>query len=404
MVPGRVLLCLGLALGGGDERDLVVLKDGQEQRGRVVRLDEGVVVLRQDTRDRRYPRAEVARVAARLEQLPALLAEAGRADLDAGALAALARRASGAQLPGEAEALWWRLLLLEHGAGREHEEARLALGHTRRGQGWVLPLGARRVDWEKRFELARDWGSAWELASLHFRLRTNLPLERGLDVLFDLERLYLAFQALLGRELELLDVCAPLCVDVHADTASYPEEASEAGRYDPESDVVHVDASHAQYEWTLAHELTHQLLFDTAFRERHRSGEIPAWLGEGLAEYVSGSAARFAPLVFEPGRPHAHHFRAQAAAEDPYELKRVLSFSVGDYLASSGSALKYAQSYTLVHLLLDGADGRYRAGFFDFLRRVYRGQGSATDLENCLDVRWKELDDEWKAHVRGKAF
>lgn len=38
-----------------------------------------------------------------------------------------------------------------------------------------------------------------------------------------------------------------------------------------------------------------------------------------------------------------------------------------------------------------------------FLRSVYRGQGSATDLRDCLDVRWRDLEQEWLAYVRSKS-
>jgi hypothetical protein len=387
-------LCSGAAGGEGDE---VVLKSGKSLRGRVVFEDESVLILRQESRDTPIERAEIERVESRRSNLGVLLDNAARAELgDVGELELLAAQAEEMGLPGEAQVFWWRALLVD----REHAAARAALGHVKRAGEWVIPVRGRMVDWDKRFQLARDWGTAWELASLHYRLRSNLPLEACLDALLDLERLYRAFYELLGAELRLYEVCRPMSVNLHADRASYPETAGEAGRYDPGTDRVLVDASRGLLFTTLAHEATHQLLQDTVFRERSGEGEIPPWLNEGLAEYVAASVAHAPNLVFEPGRLEPRHFRAHAQSKDPFDVTRVLSFSTGDFDASSQRELKYAQAYTLVHFLLHGAEGRHRAGFLDFLRAVYAGKGSPTDLKRCLRLEWRELERAWHAYAR----
>lgn len=402
------LFCLGLAgllfLCEG-ESDRVVLKDGKALTGRVVFEDESRLVLRQKSRDTTLAMEAVQRVDSRLRNLYVLLDNAQRADAtDPEDLELLVSQAEECGLSGEAQVFWWRLLLLAHARGEENEAAHLALGHVKRGSGWRLPVGSRSVEWDKRFELAKDWGSALEFSSYHFRVRTNLPLELDLDVLLDLERFYRAFFEFLGPELGLYDVCQPMRVHLHADSASYPEVGLEAGRYDPIEDLVHLDASQRFAFETLAHEVTHQLLYDTAFREQKRDGEIPAWLNEGLAEYLAASIVRTPGLLVELGRPEARHFRAHAQAKDSLDLTRVLALSVGDYSSSSDRDLKYAQSYTLVHFFLHGEEGRYRAGFFEFLRTVYRGKGSSTDLKRCLGVAWRPLEKAWHAYARGMPF
>src|SRR6185503_12555846 len=295
-------------------------------------------------------------------------------------------------LDGEAGVYAWRLLIADRANAGAHD----FLGARKRGQGWVLPLQGRWVDWEKRHELSKDWGSCWELSSLHYELQSNIPLPRALDTMLDIERLYRAFFELIGPELGIYDVCHPMKVHVHADDASYPEVSSEAGYYDPETDVLSLKAERGFDCTTLAHELTHQLLQDTAFREKNRDGCIPAWLNEGLAEYMAAGVKSTAPLVFEAGRANPQQFQEHArAAKEAFDLTRVLSFSAGDFDAGTGRSLKYAESYTLVHFLLHGLKGRYRPGFFDFLRDVYAGKGSSTDLRNALDVDWRQLQKDW---------
>ncbi len=398
-LAGLVSLVAGVVLGGGGgESDLVVLKNGKELRGRVVFEDETTLVLRRDTRDTSVEQRSIERVESRLRSLGDLLDNEARAELhERTELELLAAQAEEMGLAGEAQVFWWRRLLLD----REHEPANRALGHVKRGQGWGIPVDGRTVDWDKRFELAQDWGSAWELSSLHYELRSNLPLQRTLESLLDIERLYRVFFELFGAELALYDVCRPMRVHLHADSASYPETAGEVGRYDPATDIVQVDASKGLNFGTLAHELTHQLLQNTAFRERNDEGCIPPWLNEGLAEYMSASVTQAPGLVFTAGQAHMEHFRVHALARDPFDLTRVLAFSTSDYDASSDRTLKYAQSYTFVHFLLHGADGAQRAPFLEFLRTVYRGKGSATDLKSALKADWRELEQGWNVYVRG---
>jgi len=393
------LLCLALALGG-DERDRVVLKGGKELRGRILLVDGERVVLRRSGRDQELARATVERTESVRDGLAALLEDArpsrlGRLD----ELELLAARADEYGLPGEAAALRWRMLLVDPTCVAAHE----ALGHRRRGGRFVVPVGGRQVTPEERLVLARDWGSAWTFGSLHYELCTNLPLGETLDLALELERLYAAFFALLGPELALREVCTPMRFHVHADRASYPESGGEVGRYDPDTDTVVVDASTGLEPLTWTHEATHQLLSVTAFRERGAQGEIPPWVNEGLAEYVATGIVGGPPLAFQAGLSCTRHFLLQQQSADAHDLKRVLAFSSTDFQAGGDRLLKYAQSYTLVHFLLHGEEGRHRAGFFAWLRLVYAGRGSTTELGKCLDVEWKPLERAWLAHVAREA-
>jgi len=408
-LSATILACLGPLLAGlaapegGDDR--VLLKDGRALAGRVVFQDGSKLVLRRNTRDTTLKMEEVERVDSRLRDLYALLDNLEDADReDPEDLELLVSQAEECGLTGEADLLRWRRLLALRALGKDDEATHLALGHEKHGQTWLVSVGTRRVDWDTRIEMARDWGGAWEFSSLHYRLRSNLSLEATLDLLPDIERVYRAYFDLLGSELELYEVCRPMRVNVHADAASYPEVGLESGIYVTVDDQVHLDASNGFYMETLAHELTHQLLYDTLFRERNRDGEVPPWLNEGLAEYLAAGVEDAPGIRFDPGRPVQRHFEAHARAKDPIDLKRILSLSTDDFLASSDRDLKYAQSYTLVHFLLHGDGGRYRDGLFEFLRAVARGKGSSTDLKRALGAGWHELGKAWEAHVRGTSF
>ena len=400
-----LLLLAGLLLSArpGAREDLVVLSSGKELRGRVVYEDERRLVLRQGARDTAIERRDVQRCDSALARLRELLANAARHELDLQRCELLAEQAGDAGLEGEQKNFLWRMLRLDPA----HDAAHRALGHrpdlAHPGR-WLVPLDTRRVDYEQRFEDAARWDTAWELEGYHYRLRSNLGLEVNLDALLGLERLYLAFYQLFGAELGLYEVCRPMNVALHADAASYPPSGSPYGHYEPLTDTIHMQAAGGLAWPTLAHEAVHQLLYDTAFRERNRSGALPAWLDEGLAEYVAaGVGEPAATLTFEAGRPARRHFETHARARPPMELEELLGLQVEDFDARAERDLKYAQSYTLVHYLLHGDEGRWRAGFLEYLRSVYETKGARPDLLEHYSGQRRKLEKGWTAYAHAQA-
>jgi hypothetical protein len=392
---------LSLVAGlGGEEQDVVVLENGKELEGRVVYDDGKLLILRQGTRDSEIAMADVQRVDSLVRRQDALLdRELAAPPWDLAEARMLAEQARESGLEGEARVFAWRMLAVD----AANEDAHLFLDHKQRSSGWSVPMDGRApVRFEKRAELARDWSDAWEFSTLHYELKTNLPLVQALDLPLDMERLYQGFFALFAADLRLFEILEPMRVHVHADEGSYPESGREAGRYDPDDDTLRIDASAGLDPGILAHEATHQLLHDTAVRERSYSGEIPGWLDEGLADYIAGCVVGpRGRLVVEPGRAHELRFRAHASAEKELSLSRVLNLTTEDFWASSRQDLKYAQACTLVHFCLHGEDGRHRAAFLDFLRDAYRGQASSTDFKKRLGARdEREFEAAWRRHVQ----
>jgi hypothetical protein len=94
--------------------------------------------------------------------------------------------------------------------------------------------------------------------------------------------------------------------------------------------------------------------------------------------------------------PAPKHFRAQAMAEKPHDLSRTLNFKSDDYLSSVGPALKYAQSYTLVWMLMYGNGGDRMPAFMEFMRSAYDGKSSMTDFQKKFDIKSKDkFEEEW---------
>ncbi|TAJ20605.1 MAG: DUF1570 domain-containing protein [Planctomycetota bacterium] len=391
-----------LALGASDPApDRVELVDGSVVAGRVVFEDEKRIVVRVRSKERVYALAQIRSVRALERSLRELLAKtADGLPQSAEARIALAELARERGLDGEAELLWWSVLALDP----EQRDAHLALGHRDAKSGWQYPS---ERGWQP-FASARDahvaWSDAWVWRTLHYELRANLALEDGLALALDLERLRAAFQVGFGQQLELRASEDRMLAHVHADAKSFPEPgAKRSAYYDDSERVLRVNAAEGLHRETVFHEATHQLLHLTAEYGPQAKGVIPAWLDEGLAEFMAVAAA--GPpggAHFELGRRKLEHYAEHAREKDPYDLSRVLAFEASDFMTSSRVHLKYAQAYTLVDFLRGGQDGRFRAGFERFVASAYAGQSSSTDFARAFEdskLDERKLEKEWKAWV-----
>ena len=395
-----LLLLLPLAWAGVERKpDVVTLTGGRTVEGIVLYEDERELVLRVGSSTERYERERVADVSSAVRSLDLVLDRHAALPREiAVAFLDLARFARARGLESEARLFAWKVLTLEPENAAAHE----LLGHRKTGSRWLAPVGARNQPLERVLELRRGWGDAWELATTHYRLRTNLELDAAIDVALDLERVYRGWFQLFGRELGMQEVLEPLKVHVHADATSFPEIGD--GRtawFDRADRTLRIDASGGLNRWSLAHEAVHQLLDATA-ESPHRapSGAVPGWLHEGLAEYVA--AATSGPpgrMRMTPGALAEHHLALHRAEAEPYDLARVLAFDSSDFNASSRAGLKYAQAYSLVAYLLDGDGGAHRPGFLDYLRGVWVGQSSSTHLQDALGTDKADLERAWKAWV-----
>lgn len=401
-------LFLGLLAGAAPARtahrsaDLVTLKDGKQLEGRVVRDTSREVVVRVGSNDRRVSADEVVSIssaARKLKDALGLWERLGPANTTA--VTELARECRAFGLDPEA-----RLFALYGLTIAPLDEAlHQFVGHEKRGETWFVRDGAKREAFAKRFERKLDWGEAWELDTTHFAVRCNLTLRDAVTCAIELELFYRAFLTWFAEDLPLYEPSARMKANVYANSAEYPEGGGRSAYFETAANVLHVNASAGLELGALIHEATHQLLHNTSSNTKASLGAIPAWLDEGLAEYMAacreGIGSRAAYSKGKPNRDHfARHRQAlQSSSEKPYDLSRVLSMNHGDFMASSNSALKYSQSYTLVHFCLHGGGDEQRERFFDFFRRAYAGKSSMSVFKDAMVIKEKELESAWREYV-----
>lgn len=382
--------------------DHIELANGTRVTGRIVYADERRVVLQDGSRKTEYERARIRSMRSRAEDSRRALAEWTALEPEtAEALVVLSKSARERDLLEEARLFAWRALALDPRSADAHG----LLGHDRRGDGWTLQEGARRIDFADADAKHADFGSAWRFEGPHFTLRTNLRHAVAVDLALDLEQLYQAFFGAFGAELGLHEVLVPMRADVHADKASFPEQVGGRGAwFDATREVLVVDASRGVERGSVFHEAVHALLHAASTRQRNTPGALPAWVDEGLAECFGWSHVGAPGRASFPVRsPSKERFAVFAWAKEPHDLARVLGFSSGDFQSSKTPDLEYAQSYALVHYLLHGDGGALRPRFAEFLRGALEGRGSPTHFKKAIGGDFAALSRGWTAWAREHA-
>ncbi len=400
------LLFLGLfaALGSVraqtvESRDTVVLTDGKEMRGRIIRVDDEEIVLRVGSRDRTIERARVESFDSVAEKQRKLLSTwRGTKATDVMALLALALHADDIGLPHEARLMRWYAALQRPADATIHE----ALGNRKRRNGYAVQIDGRWVPFEKADALGEDFDDAWELRSEHFQIRCAAGLKVALDTLMELEFAYWTMHDLFGSDLELQELVEPIGVRVYRSREQMPKISNTSGAYFSVSERELFTCYENGRPYALIHEGTHGLLHFFFVRAAGSRGTIPAWLDEGWAEYMSG---RIQTRV--PGKPtllaasmQPGHFATLAQAQrskDLYGVHRVLNFKTSDFFASSKQSVKYAQAWALFRYLRENPDPGLRDRFTQYLRDAAAGKGQASTFRKLFRRDQKQIDDEaWR--------
>jgi hypothetical protein len=380
--------------------DRIVLKDGARLEGCVILEDATRLVVRVGSRERVVARKDVKSAVTRLsawqEAMERWWLLEKEDPLKIADMAVFARRTGLVE-----EARTFALLSIANDP--ENATAREILGHERTPKGWFVREGARQTPWEEVEKRATDFERAWELETTHWKLRTNMPLYRSAATIIDLENVYREFMTLIAPEAGAFHLCEPLEARIRAEKGAREALGARRG-YDREARVLLLDAEDGLDRGMMVHEAAQQVLVATSSFAPGAKGEVPPWLEEGIAGYFRVT------LVGMPGRlKHdadaidATAMRVQARAEKTYTVARVVSFDASDFQSTSSEDLKYVQSYTLVHYFMAADGGRWRRGFFDYLRSAWKGKGSASDLEQAIGQDLAAIGTAWTDWVAQRA-
>ncbi len=379
-------------------QDVVKLVDGRELEGRVLHESPERVLLRVHNKEREIPSAQVAEVRSLARSLAIALERWRQAPpTSTAAMVDLAQFCRSSKLEGEARLFAWMALALDPRCAPAHE----LLGHELRGVIWRVPGKRGANSFDDELLAHRDFSAAWRFETLHFALRTNLPLDQACAAAVELELGHEAFTRWLGRHVELHEITEPIQVQVHADKASYPGGDAQTGYFSPELTTAFVNAEKGFTPSAMVHEATHGVIASTTLRSRKGMGHVPSWLNEAFADMAGyARSGELGHAEYDFTRKVPFYFQLHGRAADPLDLSRVVTLSARDFAASGHIALAYAQSHTLLQFGLRGSDGAHQDGLWEYVRSCYAGKSSITDFKAALRIEDDSFERAWHAYAK----
>src|SRR4051812_17514242 len=243
----------------------------------------------------------------------------------------------------------------------------------------ILGLGSRSAD------------ARWmRLRSPNFELYTDSSDSRARQVLTELEQFRNVF---VTQSPERNVSPLPVRVFLFQSEASFRPfqiRESSAGYYrsGPDGDYIAMRAS----DRTASHEYVHAIL-------HHAAHEVPAWFGEGMAEFYSTVVFRGNQMVV--GEPVPSHLVTLRAGK-LLAMKTLLAVDSDSpyYRDKSKFGMFYAESWALVHML--HLSEKYRSGIAAFVTMTLRGEPDA--LQKAFGRTETEIEKDLRQYVLGESF
>ncbi len=304
--------------------------------------------------------------------------------------------------------------------------------------------GQKKARWLSREEADRlraDGNPPWHISTEHFDIQTNVTLAEAIRFGRKLEAFHDLFTSLLA---DILGDRLPLVrrfkdpamsgeprnkthlVTYFASKDEYVDEltpryglkiATSLGFYDPPKPgqggrapayffrdpdgQIPVDA-------TLYHEVSHQLLFETAGPNAYNKNVGNYWVFEGLGTYFETTSPQPDGSLQVGGLVG---IRTEHAIKSLVE--KGLAIPIEEFVAMGENAfmrddpeifLRYQQAMALTIFLMQWHDGTYRDDFLDYVRDAYRGRikpSTGRKLQDRLGLAYSTLDSQFLSFLKG---
>jgi hypothetical protein len=151
-------------------------------------------------------------------------------------------------------------------------------------------------------------------------------------------------------------------------------------------------------EHVIQHEGFHQFAFS-------RFGvDLPIWANEGLAEYFGEGLFIGTEFVLGQGDPRAiEQVRRAVESRGFIAFDELLRWTPGQWnerVRRADASLQYRQSWSIVHFLVHGDGGRWRAPFERYLGLINRGIAADEAFTQVFGEDLGPFQDAWAAYAR----
>jgi tetratricopeptide (TPR) repeat protein len=178
--------------------------------------------------------------------------------------------------------------------------------------------------------------------------------------------------------------------------------AAVSGYFQPGEDVNYILLTAELRETNpyavIFHEYVHALTSDN-------SRPLPPWLSEGIAEYYSSFEVESNEQKVWLGKAIANHvlyLREQKFL--PLQRLFAVDHRSPEYNERERKGVFYAQSWALVHYLLLGADGKWRAQFLQFINALAAGRPADDSFQEIFRTDYAALEKELKNYIGRSAY
>ena len=302
-------------------------------------------------------------------------------------------------------------------------------------RGQVRWLSVKDAD-----QLREGWDPPWQIPTEHFLILSNVPLAEVISFGRRLEAFHDLFMAIMADVQGDLSPLArrfrdPKAVgeppgkrhtvyyfssrEVYLDrlSAKYDREMLDLslGFYDPpkssngRSPAYFFRDPGGQLPITanLYHEVSHQLLFESAGPNRYTQNAGNYWVFEGLGTYFETTEPQPDGSILVGGRVGR---RMEEAIRSLVDHGRMIPLEIFVHHDESGFAhrdpdiyLRYQEAMALTVFLMQGRERTYREGFLDYVRDAYRGRLRARTgrkLPERLGISYETLEAQLLAFLR----
>jgi len=301
----------------------------------------------------------------------------------------------------------------------------------------------RKTRWLPAAEADRlraDWNHRWQFTTEHFEIQTNVPLSEAISFGRRLEAFHDLFMTLmadiLGENLPLINrfknpaltgdgQSGPKRHHVyyfgskdefveHLRPTEGPEIADSLGFYHPPKSghgrvpayFFRDPAGQIPVTATLYHEVSHQLLFETAGPNAYTKNVGNYWVFEGLGTYFETVSPQPDGSLEVGGLVGIRIEEALKSLVDRGLSIRLAEFVELDENAFMGKPqvfTNYQQAMALTVFLMQWHQGTYRDAFLDYVRDAYRGRikrATGRKLQDRLGQKYSTLDRQFLAFLK----
>lgn len=288
-------------------------------------------------------------------------------------------------------------------------------------------FGARWIQAERENSIRQNFAHAWEVETDHFLVKTNVSLEKGVEIASKLEDYYAWFRRAFPEFFNSPEVLkqlfsggsrriakrVPFEVHFYRTHDEYmkklgkenPQLSITNGIYMPDHRVAYFyDNAETSTESTLYHEATHQILYQLHSQRRKIAERQHFWIVEGLACYMeSYRKKKDAVSIGDPGSIRFQAARYRLLQEKYYlPLSRLAEMGKLAFQNDTKISMNYSQSSGLVHFFMHYDKGRYRDALIQHVALLYRPTARpvrVAGLDTLTGVSYEELDRQYQAYL-----